>query len=118
MSITEHAILHRRNVVKHRAKRGETVPSIEFVEHIFVSELTAEYIERTVGGTFIHGDLKMILWGVEKLEPMDEIELNGDYLKTRQGDIQGEMYELIKILKNYQRQSNWISYQLRRKQSK
>lgn len=118
MSITEHAILHRRNVVKYKAKRGETTPTIEFVEHIFVSELVAESVNRTVAGTFIHGDLKMIIWGVEKLSPMDEIELNGTYLETMAGNILGDMYEIIKILKDYQRQSNWISYQLRRKQSK
>lgn len=110
VSLTEHAILHRRVKKRHKGNITESHPDIEYVPHVMVSDLTAEEINRNLHGTRVEGTLKIIIWGSDILQPQDHVELDGDINNIGNGS----MYEIIRMVKDVTRQANFAVYIMKR----
>ena len=114
MSLTEHAILHRRVKSQHKGSVKEAHPKTDFVDHVIVSEFTANEINRDLFGTRVEGKVKVIVWGVEILTVQDKIEINGDEMNIGKGDL----YEVTDVVKDNIRVANFAVYACKKLQRK
>ena len=112
MSLSEHAILHRRVTQQYKGNVTEMEPTTQYVPHVLVSEMDSATINRGNTGTRIEGNIKIIIWGQEILNVQDKIELEGDINNIGQG----KMFEVTKLLKDNMRQANFAVYILKRLQ--
>lgn len=112
MPFTESMILHRRVAKRKKGVDYHETVVIELVDYGMVIELTAEEVNRSLAGSRLEGELKLMLWNVERLDVNDVIELNGNI----QNPAQGDMYLLVKMLKDMQRVANYRTYIVKRKQ--
>ncbi len=112
MTITEPIILHRKVTKRDRGKVYHETVSNDLVPYGFVAELTAEEINRSLSGTRVEGQLKLMIWNTERLEMDDGVELNGNISSPGNGD----MYLVLKLLKDMRRIAGYTSYVVKRQQ--
>lgn len=112
MSLSQHAILHRRETKRIRGQMVDGLADTKTVSHVYVAADYADRINRTTTGTRRESRFKILIWGEELLTLQDYIELEGD--PNEPGS--GVLYEIVEVDKDYRRLGNHVSYIIRRKQ--
>lgn len=112
MSLSQHAILHRRVKKRIRGQLIDKKPELNVVPHVYVAADYADRIDRSVTGTTRTSRFKILIWGEKILTLQDWIELDGN--PNEPGT--GILYEIVEIDKDYRRLGRHVSYIIRRKQ--